>query len=440
MCCAWKNFSPLYLLMILSSMIYSQEPVNFPIQVDTVVIIGNKHTKDHVILREIPYQFPDTLSENSLKAIKNRVQNLFLFNRVEVQIIQLDQKNALAILVTESWYIFPVPLLFINEHDWSKISYGLQLTHYNFRGRNEKLRLGGWLGYNPSFYASYFNPWIGDKIRMIWGTGLSKKKIENKIFPFKEDRLVWDVTLGRKFSLYFETQFNFVLEKITLPESYEQYSVSGDGTDLVPTLSLQLKWDKRDLFEYPKKGFLITHKFQKIGFTKNQPDFWRFDFDNRLFFPVYKDISLGVREWLVINEGATPIYNRTFLGFDERIRGYFYDVFPDPDLYEQYTSTNVSLSSLELRFPILPIRYFSIKNGPIIPSIYHDLKFGISGGLFMDSGVVWQTKKELGLNNFYSGYGIGLHFHLPYIFLLRLEFAVNDQGDTQFIFDAGVSF
>jgi outer membrane protein assembly factor BamA len=346
----------------------------------------------------------------------------------------------LVILVTESWYIFPVPLLFINEHDWSKISYGLQLSHYNFRGRNEKLRLGGWLGYNPAFYASYFNPWIGNKTRLILGTGISRKKIENKIFPFDEDRLVWDATLGRKFTLYFETQLNFTLENIRFPTPYEPFSISGDGSDLVPIVSLQLKWDKRDLYEYPKKGFLIVHNFRKIGFTETQPDFWRFEFDNRLYFPLYKGLSLGMREWLVINEGTLPIYQRVFLGFDERIRGYFHRIFPDPDQYQRYNSTNISLSSLEFRFPILPIRYFSFKNGPLIPSLYKDLKFGISAGIFMDSGIIWQKKEEFGLNNFYSGGGVGLHIHLPYIYILRLEFAVNDKGDHQYIIDAGVSF
>jgi outer membrane protein assembly factor BamA len=435
-----KHFYLTLFSLLLTSIIYGQDTLNFPVQIDSVVIIGNEHTRAQIILREIPYQFPDTLSVNSLLTIKNRIQNLYLFNRVELQITSLQQKNVLLILVTESWYIFPVPLLFINEHDWSKISFGLQLSHYNFRGRNEKLRLGGWLGYNPAFYASYFNPWIGNKTRIILGTGISKKKIENKIFPFDEDRLVWDATLGRKFTLHFETQLNFALENIKLPTPYETFSISGDGSDLVPILSLQLKWDKRDLFEYPKKGFLIAHNFRKIGFTKEQPNFWRFEFDNRLYFQLYKGLSLGIREWLVINEGELPIYQRVFLGFDERIRGYFYEVFPDPDLYQQYTSTNVSLSSLELRFPILPIRYFSFKNGPLIPSLYKDLKFGISAGIFMDSGIVWQDKREVGLNNLYTGGGVGLHIHLPYIYILRLEFAVNDKGDHQYIIDAGVSF
>jgi outer membrane protein assembly factor BamA len=435
-----KYFIITIILILHSALILAQDSINFPIRIDEVQIVGNERTKANIILREIPYTLPDTLNKADLILIKNRIQNLFLFNRVELSIAEIGQSNHLIIMVTESWYFFPVPLLFINEHDWSKISYGLQLSHYNFRGRNEKLRLGGWLGFNPSFYINYFNPWLGDDLRLIWGAGISKRKIQNKIFDFKEDRFGFDLTLGRRLSLNFDGQIKFALERIKLPDDYLQYSVSQTGIDYVPTLSLQIKWDTRDIFEYPKKGFFITQNFRKTGFSSNQPDFWRFEFDNRVYVPIYRQLSLAARQLLIFNVGELPIYDRVFFGFSERIRGYFYDIFPDPELFEIYNSNQLSLTSLEMRFPILPIRYFSFENGPLIPSLYKDLKFGISGGLFMDSGITWQSKNELRLDNFYTGYGVGLHIHLPYIFVLRFDFALSDKGNGQIIIDGGVSF
>ena len=61
-------------------------------------------------------------------------------------------------------------------------------------------------------------------------------------------------------------------------------------------------------------------------------------------------------------------------------------------------------------------------------------------GIFIDSGIVWQDKSEFILRNFFTGFGGGLHLHLPYINILRLEYAVNDKGENQFIIDAGVAF
>jgi outer membrane protein assembly factor BamA len=439
---SFHRYSLLVLLFLIGvcRQIPAQDTLNFPVHIDRVYVVGNEHTKSYIILREIPFTFPDTLNEADLKLIQNRIQNLFLFNRVELMITPTDEGNALIIMVTESWYFFPVPLLFINEHDWSKISYGLQFSHYNFRGRNEKLRLGGWLGYNPSYYFSYFNPWIGHNLRLIAGTGLYRKRVQNKIFDFDENLFGFNVTVGRRFSLKMDTRLNFYLTRVELPAKYLRYTLSGDGVDLVPTISVQFRWDYRDLFEYPKKGFYFSYTLQRTGFNSRQPQFWRLNADNRVYIRLYKGLSVGARQLFVYNRGDLPIYDRTFIGFNERIRGYFNRVLPNPRDFREYPSPKISLSTIEFRFPLLPIRYFSIEEGPLIPSLYQDLKFGISTGIFMDSGIAWQKSQQFALSNFYTGYGAGIHIHLPYVYVLRLEYAVNDKGKTQFIIDAGVSF
>ncbi len=420
---------------------YSQpQTVTFPIRIDTVIVVGNEHTKTQIIMREIPFTFPDSLKESDFVLIRNRLQNLYLFNRVELQVAPLNNKMALIIMVTESWYIFPLPILFINERDWSKISYGLQFSHYNFRGRNEKLNVGGWLGYDPAFFLNYYNPWIGKKSRIILGLGFTHRMVANKFFDFRERRTGSSLTLGRKLTLNLETQLDFSIQRIQLPQEYKIYSVSGSGTDWAPSISYQVKWDRRDLFEYPRSGFYVRYKAQRTGFSKNQPRFWRFESDQRVYIPLYKKVTLALRNLSIFDEGKLPIYDRVFLGYSERIRGYFDRVFPDRALFARYNSTNLSLNSAELRFPIIPVKYFSWDDAPLLSSLYQDLKFGVSGAIFIDSGIAWQDKNQFAIPNYYTGYGFGLHIHLPYVYLLRLEYAWNDAGEGQFIIDAGVSF
>jgi hypothetical protein len=143
---------------------------------------------------------------------------------------------------------------------------------------------------------------------------------------------------------------------------------------------------------------------------------------------------------LVINSGNLAIHDRPFLGFKERIRGYFTRKFPQPSLYEHFSSYEISLNSFEIRFPIVPIKYFTYDGVPLLSMFSRNLKYGLSGGIFIDSGIVWQDKSEFALRKFFTGFGGGLHLHLPYINLLRLEYAVNDKGENQFIIDAGVAF
>ena len=169
--------------------LFAQDAIATPVRIDRVEVEGNRITDRAVILREIPFTFPDVLDASDLTLVRNKVQNLRLFNRVEVRVDERDGLNVLTVLVTESWYLFPSPIFSVEEHDWKKISYGLQLTDYNFRGRNEKLRVGGRLGYNPSYSLNYSIPWVGERLRLMLSVGVSQRANENKIFNFQEDRL-----------------------------------------------------------------------------------------------------------------------------------------------------------------------------------------------------------------------------------------------------------
>jgi len=129
-----------------------------------------------------------------------------------------------------------------------------------------------------------------------------------------------------------------------------------------------------------------------------------------------------------------------YLGFYERIRGYFNRVFPPTSDFRYFVAPEISLSSLEIRFPILPIRYFSYEGIPMLSTFSRDLKFGLSAGIFVDSGIAWQKSSEFSLKNHFTGSGVGLHIHFPYINVLRLDYAWNDQGHREFIVDIGVAF
>jgi outer membrane protein assembly factor BamA len=99
------------------------------------------------------------------------------------------------------------------------------------------------------------------------------------------------------------------------------------------------------------------------------------------------------------------------------------------------------LYTSELRFSLLPIRYFNL--APSIPELsgyFNNLPFGISGALFYDTGVAWNNGILPTSDTFISGFGYGLHIHLPYIELIRIDHAFNQDGDSQFIVDIGVWF
>src|SRR5690242_6391522 len=118
------------LLVFLSSLFQIQEPTT-PIQpsslVDTVeartlrvnrvIVLGNKITRNRIILRELSLKPGDTISlsriDNQLLRDRAKIYNLRLFNTVIVRWLEYDPANNLIDLiveVTERWYTFPSPI------------------------------------------------------------------------------------------------------------------------------------------------------------------------------------------------------------------------------------------------------------------------------------------------------------------------------------------
>jgi len=128
---------------VLSQVVYETTGLD-SLAITNIVIVGNDHTKDHVILREMKVKVGDPYDEERVEEDRKRIQNLQLFTRVEIKAMRSDAGVVLLVWVAERWYIFPVPILFINEHDWKKLSYGASLLYENFRGRDETIYASSW--------------------------------------------------------------------------------------------------------------------------------------------------------------------------------------------------------------------------------------------------------------------------------------------------------
>ena len=81
--------------------------------IDSVRVEGNKKTRDQVILREIPFTFPDSLNEEDILYIQNRIQNLFLFNQVQISFQQENPKTVMGVgaFINKKSPIVPSPLV-----------------------------------------------------------------------------------------------------------------------------------------------------------------------------------------------------------------------------------------------------------------------------------------------------------------------------------------
>ncbi len=398
-----------------------------------IVLVGNDHTRDFIILREMKSREGELYDERLLAEDRMRIQNLRLFTRVDIEAMPADEGVDLLVMVAERWYLFPYLILNTNERSWKKLSYGAGLAHQNLAGRNIFANAAFWFGYNPGFTLRYVDPWINRRHNLYFEGEIYSKKIKNKNsdWPeFDERHQGVTMTFGKRWGLHTYSAVRAGYRRVQLPAALVGRGGT-DGMDHLPQAGVLFTYDRRDLREYARRGWYINLGVHEM-YDGGRIHFQKYGIDVRRYQPLYRQVSLAGRLALDGSAGTIPLYERYFIGYQERVRGHF---------NEQAEGAQRLLSGLELRLPLLPIRYVDLGDDSSALGAYmNNLPFGVSWVLFADAAAVSDTWSHLRRQRFMQGFGGGLHIHLPYVELLRLEYAVDAHGHGQFISDLYVWF
>jgi len=423
-----------YFLIILTCMIvlpvtiqsqqFPQEPIS------AIIIMGNDQTDEEVIRRELLFSEGDVINDSILIQSHKRLMNLWLFNRVEFKPIPGEDKVALLIMITERWYIFPYPRIQIEDRDWSKISYGFGFAHENFRGMNEKLYATILFGERPGYRFNYRNPWFGRNLHLLFGINLNKFLMNNHLLNFEEDHLDINFYLGKYWSREFYTILGFSRDQISVGDDFAVYMQTQSNRDINYGIRFSVTHDTRDLYAYPSQGHVAQFWVSKQGFFVPEIDYWKYQLELKKYY-TWRKLTFAARVTTLQSIGSLPIYDLVYFGFGERIRGHFYEVF---------TGKHFAAGNLELRYPIIDLKYFTFRPDLLPDFFTTNLKFGLNAAIFTDTGIIWKNRDELRLHNFISGWGFGLHFIVPYIEVFRIETAFNENWDSQFIFEVRTAF
>ncbi len=440
-----RIFSYLILLFIFFTIVSAQIDVEndsslfaFPdsvFRLNEVRISGNEETKEFVILREMTMRRDSLITHEAVAYDRNRIYSLGLFNKVEIEVEPISGELAnLNINVHERWYIYPYPIFGLRDRDWSKIYYGLGLAHINFRGRNEKVSASFALGYDPWIALSYRNPFLEESGTHFLEGRFVYNKVRNKSLElqqqygeFDEQHFLFSSTVGKRFGIQHTVWVNLGYRIIDIP--VDTISVTKTGTDKFLQGTAGYSYDTRDLHEYPAYGTFAAISITKFGIPSATIDFSHFNFDFRRYIPFSSDIILTGRLFGVLTAGnQQPVYEHVYFGYGERIRGHFREVFEGDNLF--------GVSS-ELHYTLLQPKYLKVD---FLPKEFSLWRFGVTAAAFADAGTVWYREQRAIPSTLPSGYGFGLHFLLPYSFVVRTEVAWNEFGKSEFIFDLGASF
>ncbi len=391
-----------------------------------IVLVGNKHTRPEVIRRELLFKSGQIFSDTLLQKSKRRLENLWLFNRVEFIPFATSNKGdsvSVIVAVTERWYFFPFPVFEVQDRDWNKLTYGFGFAHTNFHGRNEKLIGSLQFGNRPGTKFSYLNPWIGDDLHLFTGFYFCTFRLNNYSYDFPEKHIYSVFHFGKYWTRDFMTEVSFMRDQISVNAENAHYMATESKRDVNYGLTLSTLMDYRDLYAYPSKGWYLNFQISKMGLFEPKLDYMRYYLDFRKYINI-KPFILAGRIFTIQTQGKLPVYDRVYIGYKERIRGHFNEVF---------TGNHAFILGGAIRLPLLPVRYFTF-DSQILPDVFTtNLKFGINVGAFIESGQVTHTRKQFALRKMVTGFGAGLHFLLPYVEVLRLDLAFDEKMNHQFI-------
>lgn len=429
--------------------------------VGNINIHGNKVTKDFIVMRELAFSPGDTLYTRDMLSRINRsefnLSNTLLFHFVTI--VPAFQGNVVHfdIYIRERWYIWPYPMIenadrnlntWMQNRDFRRLTYGIDLWINNFRGRNEILQFKAETGFERTIAGYYSKPFIDRKKRigLKFGGGYAMNKEvnygseENRRLFFRADspqreNYFAEVILTYRQKLYTRQELSVKVNSINVSDSVTSrareftYLNNNQSSSDFFTISYTIKHDKRDFIIYPLRGYMFLFRAEKtgIGILPGAPDLLE------LYSEVHNHLKLGKR--LQLSNGIygrlnllddPPYLHQQGLGYGDFVRGYELYVM---DAQHYFVSRN------NLKFTLVKPKTKKLNFMP--GEAFNTAFYAVYANLFTDAGYA-EDRLYFGQNplsnKWLAGYGAGLDFVTYYDLILRMEYSLTIDGNRGLYF------
>jgi outer membrane protein assembly factor BamA len=444
------------------------------LEVSRIVIVGNRLTRDHIILREMTLKTGDLVFSNELASIldldKRKLINTRLFNTVEIKPLENNTRQVdLLIDLTERWYTFPSPIFEFSDrnfnewwqnynHDFRRVNYGLRLYQYNVRGRNETLRFTAQFGFVRKFDLIYRIPYIDKKQKQGLALEFDYQETKNLAYRTLEHKLdyyrspsILKTTKGVALTYTYRNSFyqfhNIRLEyrDTRIRDSVRLWNPRYLGEEGLhqhfAALTYNFTSDHRDYFAYPLRGHHFNFLIQKMGLGlgdnlnrfETSVSYSRFMALKRNYFFSFNTVATFT------SPDDLPYTNYNAMGFKKQfVRGYEVYVIEGPYFFLGKTTFKKLLLSRKYHWRAMPIQQF--RHIPV--QIY--LKSYIDVG-YVKNYPYYETNPQSPYDQVYlnnkvltdkllSGAGGGIDVVGSYDVVLRFEYTFNAEGQQGFFF------
>lgn len=439
-----------------SMLVHAQEML----LVNRIDIEGLKVSKEESVLRELSFAVGDSIPATELDDILeeniNHLQNQWLFNFIEFKEKKEGHLLNLTLEVVERWYVWPYPILEISERnfnvfwdslqsshfqDFSRLNYGVFLNWYNFRGRNELLKIKYRKGYREHYMLEYDIPYLNKK--KSWGSILKVEQFRMSKFHYQTQN---NQLLYTSEDLFKDNKVSFTLQH--KPAQQEVHKIGVEWNQLSigsQTLALNPHFfphsstnfnflkteyfftqERRNYKHYPTKGSYqevqlgyyhgLATDYQNLSLRLKREQHWSID----------QRWSTGTSLLLQANtKKDIPYALYESLGFDDYVRGYEYYVVDGSRFFVHKAALRyLALPKTNIKLPLIPWEQFNKTHLSVYFSIFADMGYAAS----QSAEAVLNPLN----NSLLSSQGVSMDIITYYDKLIRLEYSRNHLGETGF--------
>ena len=368
-----------------------------------VTVTGLRTIKEAVVLEQIESKPGRSYRQAMAEQDVLRLDRLGVFGDITVTPVDAGDALHVNVVVVETLRVLPILSLAVTDENG--VSAGPALKLLSVHGHPHEISITARFGGSTLFEFSEVSP---ERTQTpFWHSArLTLRERYNKLDEFDERSIDLDSRAGFWTSERFKAGGMFQLYQVRSDQS--DITLSPDNVDTLVSVGAVADYDGRD-----------SRRETRHGWWNSADALWRMgtggyatlDVDLRRYQRLAHRHGLVATSLLTLQSGSgevVPSYMDFSLGGSNTVRGWGFHVRRGKSQF---------ISSMEYRYTAVEtktLRVFGI-------SLYA----GLAVAAFADTGTAW-TDSDGFSDGFIGGGGIGLRLFVPFVNMIRLDFALGD--------------
>lgn len=383
----------------------------------SIEIEGVDGTEKEFILSELLSREGELLSEENVEDDRRHLNRLGIFRSVEI-FERIDDEGVIlkVSVVPRARYL---PLVDMGSSDGNSFAFGGGIQSSDLLGSGliftGKARTGG----ESRLQIQLENPKLRSSF-LDFKFSLQGIDRFNDLDKFEEGSVNTEFRISRRLSENFHA--GVLAGWFFLNSNLPEITLGNGRTDHIPELGLFLDYDNRDQLTTTRKGWNNEIQVSRHGmYGIGESAYWALTLDLRRYQPLAEKHVLFLSALSRTRTGnvgqEVPIHQNFHLGGTNTIRGWNRD---------SGRGKNECIGTAEYRYRVMEPK--KILTGRFGDRVY----IGFELALFADAGKAWGNSQDPGSDRFLAGYGLGLRLLMPFVNVIRFDFAFGESGEGIF--------